>query len=129
MTVTHDIGFGQRSYASLDYMPKRYNTRAKSAIANKYRALQEEQRKLAAEKARVESMEPRTVQPVKRKVSFEEKPQAVDESPIKNDFEVQVDLPDQRAAAKPEKDETSETTEGPMHYYNHPLETDHPFST
>ena len=42
MTVTHDIGFGQRSYVSLDYMPKRYNTRAKSAIANKYRLLKEE---------------------------------------------------------------------------------------
>ena len=126
MTVTHEIGFGQRSYVSLDYMPKRYNTRAKSAIATKYRKLREEEKKLKAEKARIEKMQPRTEEPRVRKVSFV--PPAAE--PLINHVEVQVDLPDSRAAAKPiPSDEDSEEKDLTQHTYAHRLETDHPFST
>ena len=53
-------------------------------------------------------------------------------SPSINDAEVQVDLPDSKAAAKPvsssQDEDESEEKDQTLHYYNHPLETDHPYS-
>jgi hypothetical protein len=60
--VSHEAPFGSRSYITLGYTPKKYNTRPKSAII-KYTQIREEKN----EKSLVES----TVRKVPKKVKIE----------------------------------------------------------
>ena len=74
--------------------------------------------------------------PLKRRVSFIDEKAKKDadkspkEEPTINNAEVQVDLLDRGAAAKPatDQEESSQTSDGPTHQFNHPLETDHTYS-
>lgn len=46
--VTHQQSFGQRSYISLAYTPKRYATKPQTELVQKYKKLKEEEDKLRA---------------------------------------------------------------------------------
>ena len=44
--VSHDQSFGQRSYISLGYTPKRYATKPQTELVAKYKKLKEEEDRL-----------------------------------------------------------------------------------
>lgn len=87
VAVTHQAPFGSRSYNSLEYTPKKYNTRPKTAVAQKYKQIKylEKEKNLIEQTTRNFKKESK-VTVAKKTVTFSEKK----DDGIDKVFEVQI---------------------------------------
>ena len=85
--MTHEAPFGSRSYNSLEYTPKKYNTRPKTAVLQKYSQIKylEKEKNLIEQTTRNFKKEPK-VTVAKKTVTFSDKK----DGGIDKVFEVQI---------------------------------------